>query len=312
MRWEYFGTGLAFLGIGITMVLALPPPWWPKMPRQAVATGLALGLALIIFGVAFIFMGIWPEQLRPRLAPILVICGGLFVVLAGSIWFSKIETRKPKDTPPKVAVLPANPVPPAYAGKIEAEKSEVLLSAKDHIAARVIEIGDSTTRFSFMGPQGGSFIKFAENYELKIELVDGQTKVSTQIRNKKGQLVAELIRNEWKVAPPPKTWDRNYNKNTLEVKDETGNIVLQVRALPDRIQIQGEWWIAFKTQPLQPPCRLGFKCCRSVTSNLNHSSFGRRPGRAHNNSAIALLWLTRCTRCALCAGVGRVFNRPMC
>jgi hypothetical protein len=26
------------------------------------------------------------------------------------------------------------------------------------------------------------------------------------------------------------------------VKDDKGNIVLQVKALPDRIQIQGEWW----------------------------------------------------------------------
>ena len=32
MKWEYFGTGLAFLGIGITVVLALPPPWWLSMP----------------------------------------------------------------------------------------------------------------------------------------------------------------------------------------------------------------------------------------------------------------------------------------
>jgi hypothetical protein len=28
----------------------------------------------------------------------------------------------------------------------------------------------------------------------------------------------------------------------LEVRDETGRIVLQVRLLADRVQIQGEWW----------------------------------------------------------------------
>jgi hypothetical protein len=25
MKWEYFGTGLAFIGIGATLMLALPP-----------------------------------------------------------------------------------------------------------------------------------------------------------------------------------------------------------------------------------------------------------------------------------------------
>jgi hypothetical protein len=37
-------------------------------------------------------------------------------------------------------------------------------------------------------------------------------------------------------------WDRNYSKDALEVKDETGRIVLQIKLLPDRVQLQGEWW----------------------------------------------------------------------
>ena len=44
------------------------------------------------------------------------------------------------------------------------------------------------------------------------------------------------------MAPPPNTWDRNYNDHLLEVKDDTGRIVLQVRLFSDRVQIQGEWW----------------------------------------------------------------------
>jgi hypothetical protein len=42
MRWEYFGTAAASVGIGITMVLALPPPWWPDMPSWMVRAGLIL------------------------------------------------------------------------------------------------------------------------------------------------------------------------------------------------------------------------------------------------------------------------------
>src|SRR5712671_7806071 len=86
MRWEYFGTGLAFLGIGITMVLALPPPWWPSMPRLLIRTGLFLGLALIIYGVAFTAMGFWPDILRPRLWPIIALAFGLFVTISSAVW----------------------------------------------------------------------------------------------------------------------------------------------------------------------------------------------------------------------------------
>lgn len=132
------------------------------------------------------------------------------------------------------------PAVPTYTGKIEAEKTESHLFGKN--IPRAIEIGDSGARLIYSGPQGSPFMTFAENYHLKIDLIDGELKVSTQIRNRKGEMVAELVENEWKVALPPKTWDRNYNKNTIEVKDDTGSIVLQVRALPDRIQLQGDWW----------------------------------------------------------------------
>jgi hypothetical protein len=62
------------------------------------------------------------------------------------------------------------------------------------------------------------------------------------VTDEKGILIAAIERNEWLVAPPPGAWDRNYNENSLEVKDAQGEIVLQVWALPDRIQFQGKWW----------------------------------------------------------------------
>ena len=50
MKWEYIGAGLALIGIGLTMVLALPPPGWPTMPIWAVRFGIATGGVLIIVG----------------------------------------------------------------------------------------------------------------------------------------------------------------------------------------------------------------------------------------------------------------------
>ena len=74
-----------------------------------------------------------------------------------------------------------------------------------------------------------------------MEAIDGIVKVSTYITDDEGNLIAELVRNEWKVAPPPRTWDRNYSKDALEVRDGKGAVILQVRAFSDQIQIQGIW-----------------------------------------------------------------------
>jgi hypothetical protein len=92
------------------------------------------------------------------------------------------------------------------------------------------------------GKQGAPLFSLFGRDHITIETVSGRVMVSTQIRDTSGQLVAELIRNQWKVAPPPRTWDRNYSSDTLEVINPEGKIVLQVKALPDRIQLQGEWW----------------------------------------------------------------------
>jgi hypothetical protein len=78
---------------------------------------------------------------------------------------------------------------------------------------------------------------------LTIEKIDGKLIVSTMIRDSSGSVLAELRRNEWKVAPPPKTWDRNYADNALEVVNAEGYVVLQVKILENIVQLQGSWWV---------------------------------------------------------------------
>jgi hypothetical protein len=79
--------------------------------------------------------------------------------------------------------------------------------------------------------------------QFTIEIINDHLKVSTKIRNDLGNLIAELQQNEWKVAPPPTTWDRNYTNDALEVRDEKGRIVLQIRVLENIVQTQGAWWV---------------------------------------------------------------------
>jgi len=130
---------------------------------------------------------------------------------------------------------------PAYSG-IFSPKVETILSAKRNAYARILEINASGVRLHWQGDPNDAMFRFFETSGLRLELVDGKLKVSTQIRNPDGDFIAELVRNELKVAVPPKTFDRNYTDDALEIKNAQGRIVLQVKVLPDAIQLQGEWW----------------------------------------------------------------------
>ena len=107
-----------------------------------------------------------------------------------------------------------------------------------------LQIGQSDTFFiGPAGPFGTLLFPALTEAQFKVESISGKVKVSARIVDDNSNLVVEIIRNEWRVAPPPQTWDRNYSDDALEVRDASGRIVLQVRALSDRIQLQGMWWV---------------------------------------------------------------------
>ncbi len=194
MKWEYFGTGLAFLGIGITMVLALPPPWWPSMPRLLIRTGLFLGLALIIYGVAFTAMGIWPDILRPRVWPIVGIAFGVFVTTSSVLWLIDTPTghktgKSEKEAPKSEETRPAESDTPASLEelfKTDFERTmrthnELTLSAPgdvtDKIMIQIYYDMDSGTYFiGFyvpMSPRTADIVQY---------LADGHLSPSLQLR----------------------------------------------------------------------------------------------------------------------------------
>lgn len=107
-----------------------------------------------------------------------------------------------------------------------------------------LQIGNSGV--FIVAPGGGPFsllFPALETSQLKVESIDGKIKFSTKITDANGDLIAEIIRNEWKVSALGRAWDHNYSDDALEVRDSKGRVVLQVRAMPDRIQIQGAWYI---------------------------------------------------------------------
>ncbi|MBI3530498.1 MAG: hypothetical protein HY067_21335 [Betaproteobacteria bacterium] len=138
---------------------------------------------------------------------------------------------------------------PAYSGVLT-PKSTLIFSAGNTDASAIpkLQIGTSNAIYGSKeigreSPMGTILFPVLGERQFKIESIDGKMKVSVQIADDSGNIIAELIRNEWKIAPQPKTWDRNYTDDALEVKDSSGAVVLQVKVMPDRIQLQGIWWI---------------------------------------------------------------------
>jgi hypothetical protein len=86
MSWEYIGTGLAVAGIGVTLVLALPPPWWLKMPPKLVHAGVFCGLVLTLIGAAILTAGVWPNLPTAKTGPIILLVLGAMFLIAGGCW----------------------------------------------------------------------------------------------------------------------------------------------------------------------------------------------------------------------------------
>lgn len=181
---------------------------------------------------------------RRRLRLNLGFAGAMFVLssLIGLIEFERLPA--PQITLPQIGAEVAKQTDPFSqgVGKLSEPKQEMLFSSKTKTYSRSVQLGPHGATLVYGGPEGLPLFKFFGNSDLMIESIAGHLEVSTKIFDQDGRLVAELVRNEWRVAPPPETWDRNYNSNSLEVRGAQGRVVLQVQLFPDRIQLQGEWW----------------------------------------------------------------------
>ncbi len=101
------------------------------------------------------------------------------------------------------------------------------------------EAGKSITDCINMHETIAPFFRGLDDLSLEIDPDHDRLLVSLTVRNSDGNVVAALRKNEWTVNRPAMALDRNYSQNTLEVIDHQGRVVLQVRLLPDRAQVNG-------------------------------------------------------------------------
>jgi hypothetical protein len=89
MNWEYIGVGLAVLAIGITLVIGVPPPWWPEMPKGLVRGIIACGVLVAIAGLYLLVMGCLSSALKERSPwPIAgMLAGALIFLGSAGVWF---------------------------------------------------------------------------------------------------------------------------------------------------------------------------------------------------------------------------------
>jgi hypothetical protein len=124
--------------------------------------------------------------------------------------------------------------------------SGVLETSSTKGAMPKLEMGDSGSILVFAGPQGQALMRFFNDCHVTIEIRQnritrrGRLLLSTLVRNAQGGLIAEIIRNEWQVNPAA-SFDRNYRHDALEVKDASGDVILQARLMGDRVQLQAKF-----------------------------------------------------------------------
>lgn len=126
-----------------------------------------------------------------------------------------------------------------YSGVLRGPALTILSPIKDIYPK--LKLGDSNTFLSWQGPQGQPLLSMFEDNELVIWIEKGRLKVSTQIRDPHGELVAEIIGNEWRLRRD-NLWERNYDKNALEVRAAKGDVILQIVFKEDYVQFAAKMY----------------------------------------------------------------------
>jgi hypothetical protein len=205
---------LALLGIGVGVMSMSPPDY--NLARTA-----AIGFAVAIVIATLLWLSTTSHQQIGRV---------IIALLAAAVVFGgcPIAYRWINDRERNLQL---------YAGRLNPQG---IINDGNLQPGAQIQIGRS--HVFFMESVFPDFLSAWKGDRFTIEKIDRKLMVSTMIRDSSGSVLAELRRNEWKVAPPPKTWDRNYIDNALEVVNAEGYVILQIKLLEDIVQLQGSWW----------------------------------------------------------------------
>lgn len=107
-----------------------------------------------------------------------------------------------------------------------------------------IEAGSSGTFLLSTRYPEGKRLEVGQNQLIQLHATEQNTVTfSTKVLDKNNNVLVTVDKNHWTVFPH-EIADWNYRNNALEVIGATGRVVLQLKMLSDRLQLQGEWWDA--------------------------------------------------------------------
>jgi hypothetical protein len=99
-----------------------------------------------------------------------------------------------------------------------------------------VSISVGSAEFQMLSKDGVVFDEGGDPL-LSIRLLSGKLLVTTRVRDSSGGIIAEMNDNEWKHQPQPAIFDRNYTQDALEIRDNTGRVVLQVANLGNTVDV---------------------------------------------------------------------------
>jgi hypothetical protein len=91
--------------------------------------------------------------------------------------------------------------------------------------------GDPSIPRSILYPVNGE-----EEYKIYVWLENGQIRLRMKLFNRRNQLVAEIDGNRWNVKREY-LYDLNYDSEAIEVRNDEGNVQLQVVLYKDLVQL---------------------------------------------------------------------------
>lgn len=109
----------------------------------------------------------------------------------------------------------------------------------------MLQIGPTGgTKLSWNGPRDSPMFSVNSAFidKIALKMIKGRAYLSTTVRDQNHNLIVEITDNHWTVSSSTAVcWDKNYTRDSLEVKDGHGRVVLQVRVMPSIVQLQAEW-----------------------------------------------------------------------
>ena len=110
-----------------------------------------------------------------------------------------------------------------------------ILHSSNTANRNIIAVG--STRFIVDSPDG-IFLRENNDPLISLHMKNNKLYVSARLRDRTGDLVAELKNNEWQLNKNS-IFDRNYTDQALEVRERSGKVILQVANMGEVIHFAG-------------------------------------------------------------------------